>query len=124
MLVEAKLLPTSRCAKPRNLQVEEVLGRVIIELITQVTLAILYLDERVLALICVPILKCVHQFANAVLQVDIRWQSHDLNVHVCSFLEFERTVPFEQKIVHTLCVQDIIDQEVAKLHKFLLKSLR
>lgn len=120
VLVEANFLSASCSSKARNLQIEEVLGRVVVELAAQVTLAIFDLNEGVLSLTRVSALKRVEKLAYTLLKVDIGGKRNDLDVHVRGFFKLERTVALKHEIVHVFRVQDVVEQEVAKLNEFFL----
>lgn len=122
MLVKPDLLSSTSRSQSWYLQVEKVFAQIVIKLCSEVRPSFSDLCEWILTLICVPILESVQKFTDSIFQVDILRQSHDLNVHVGSFLELERTVSFEKQIVHALHIDEIIDEKVANLQVFIFKS--
>ena len=67
-----------------------------------------------------PVLKSVQKFADALFKMYVRGQGNDLDVHVRSLFELERTVSLEEKVVLTLDVNDIVNEEFPQLDKLIL----
>lgn len=120
MLVESNPLPSPGRSEPRYLQVEEVFAGVIAELCPKVTLPVSYLIEGILTLISVLALEGVEEFADALFQVDVGWQGHNLNVHVCSLFKLKRAIALKHHVVHALDIHNVIEQKVSKLLKLFL----
>ena len=70
MLIESDFLSTSGRPQPRNLQVEEVFARIIVELRSEIRISLHDLYESILTLVSVTVLESVQQFANTIFKVD------------------------------------------------------
>ena len=70
MLIESDFLSTSGRPQSRNLQVEEVFARIIVELRSEIRISLHDLYESILTLVSVTVLESVQQFANTIFKVD------------------------------------------------------